>query len=270
MKIILNNAKMIFAGQGREITLADKLEEVYNNFNKSAFNEFLTAIGGESGTIWSKIQLLYMPVFTTDGLLYYDVKSQEVQGYQKSEVSNYWTLSNDVNKQSIVGYKSKDKDGIQGNTIAINLVSRGIDVAINNACLFGIYANNPNPNSSLIESSLVDLSIQNTETSVILKNRNTESIYVTANKSTSGFTTTLIASMYNDGGKMGVYSNLTQHAESVISDSTIETHFCLAGRMSDNTNTYGALVSVQGLAKGFTSSEAEMMKNALVYMYNSL
>lgn len=259
---------MIFAGQGREITLADKLEKVYNNFNKSAFNKFLTEIGGENGTIWSKIQLLYMPIFTTDGLLYYDVKSQEVQGYQKSEVNNYWTLSNDVNKQSIIGYKSKD--GIQGNTIAINLVSRGIDVAINNACLFGIYANNPNPNSSLIESSLVGLSIQNTATSVILKNRKTESIYVTANKTTSGFTKTLIASMYNDGEKMGVYSNLTQHAESVISDSTIETHFCLAGKMSENTNTFGALVSVQGLAKGFTSSEAEMMKNALVNMYNSL
>lgn len=267
MKIILNNAKMIFAGQGREITLADKLEKVYNNFNKSVFNEFLTEIGGESGTIWSKIQLLYMPIFTTDGLLYYDVKSQEVQGYQKSEVSNYWTLSNDVNKQSIIGYKGKE---VTKGNISINLASRGIDVAINNACLFGIYANNPNPDTSLIESSLVGLSIQNTTTSVVLKNRHTESIYVTANKSTSGFTKTLIASMYNDGGKMGVCSNLTQRTESVISDSTIETNFCLAGKSNGNTNTWGALVSVQGLAKGFTSSEAETMKNALVRMYNSL
>lgn len=268
MRIILNNAKIVFAGMAQEIPLADRLAEVYNNFNKSAFNDFLTAIGGEGGSIWSKIQLLYMPIFTTDGLLYYDVKSQEIQGYQKSEVSNYWTLSNDVNKQSIVGYKGKD--GTLGTKIAINLASRGINVAINNACLFGIFPNNPNPGSSLIETSLNGLVIQNTSTSVVLKNRSTEVTYVTANKSTSGFATTLIASMYNDGGKMGVYSNLTPSAESTISDSTIETDFCLAGKLNDNTSTWGALVSVQGLAKGFTKAESEIMCDALVTLYNAL
>lgn len=269
MKIIINNAKMIFAGQGREIPLADRLAKVLNTLNKGAFNNFLMDIGGEDGTIWNKIQLLFMPIFSDNGVVYYDIKSESIRGLQNALTPTYWELTNDVNKTSIKGYKGKAV-AEDDTYVSVNLSTYGIDVTTSNGCLFGIYPNNPNPSSSLIETSLKDLSLQNTIKNIILKNRETEVIYATATKTASDFATTLIACTYSSGGKTGICSNLADTVESNTVQGTTETLFCPCGRSYGYSNSYGALFSVQGLAKGLTANEAEIIKNALVRMYNSL
>ena len=269
MKIIINNAKIIFAGQGREISLADRLAKVLNTLNKDAFNTFLTDIGGENGTIWNKIQLLFMPIFSDNGVVYYDIKSESIRGLQNAVTPTYWELTNDVNKISIKGYKGKVVAS-DNTLLSVELSTYGIDVTTANGCLFGIYPNNPNPGSSIIETSLKELALQNTTQNVILKNKQTETTYVTATKTASDFATTLIACTYSSGGKIGICSNLADTVESNAAQGTTETLFCPCGRPYAFSNSYGALFSVQGLAKGLTANEAEIIKNALIRMYNSL
>ena len=83
MKLILENSSLTFRVPQ---AIEDALASIYTNYNATKFKNFMSAIGGESGSIWNKIKVLWMPIFSgTDGNLYYNIKTQSIVGYNSSD-----------------------------------------------------------------------------------------------------------------------------------------------------------------------------------------
>ena len=139
MQLILKNSSLTFRVPKEEY-LEEILEGIYTNYNVTKFQNFMSAIGGESGSIWNKIKILWMPVFSgTDGNLYYNIKTQTIVGLKSSDALSVWTLSSDVNT-GVAGFKGNvgAVSSVSSMLIDVNTTERPYNLTTNNICLFGI------------------------------------------------------------------------------------------------------------------------------------
>lgn len=102
MKIIMRNSNLVFQTENVVIDQATRtLMANYTGITEAhlkAMQKFLNAIGGLSGSIWSKIEQLYMPVFANAaGQIFWDVKQgaskYPPQGVTSSNVGDYYSAT---------------------------------------------------------------------------------------------------------------------------------------------------------------------------------
>lgn len=270
MRLVLNKSSIVF----NNVDMMAILSEQYNNFNRSAFEEFMATIGGESGSIWNKIQLLYMPIFSSGSEaepLYFDVKSCTIKK-PSVNASAYWERINDAIMPKVYGYKGVTS--VDSHSMGVDV--SGMGLTTRNTCLFGALNGNPYPSSSL---SWVSISTDNTEITFSISqttngyrifNRQLGTEYVTVAKETSGFGQVSSVVMSQEGGEMGICGTLGKsHSENTIEETEVKL-FEMAAKNQPSTNSYGALVTIQGIAKSLTYAEADTLRIAIDNLVNKM
>lgn len=270
MKLIFNKSSIVF----NKVDMMAILSEQYNNFNRIAFEEFMATIGGESGSIWNKIQLLYMPIFSSGSEaepLYFDVKSCTIKK-PSVDASAYWERINDAVMPKVYGYKGVTS----GDSHSIGVDVSDMGLTTKNACLFGALNANPYPGSSLIWVSIStnviknNFSIQQLVNDYKIYNRQDGTEYVAATKSSSGFGSVSSVVMSQENGAIGICGTYGKaQRESTIEDVEVKM-FEIAAKFEANTNTYGALVTIQGIAKSLTYAEADTLRIAIDNLVNKM
>lgn len=263
MKLIFNKSSIVF----NKFDMMAILSKQYENFNRSAFSEFMGTIGGEDGSIWNKICLLYMPIFSSGNEtepLYFDVKSCLIKKPSVNTAA-YWERTNDLNKSKVYGYKGVTSS--DSHDIGVDV--SGMGLTTKNACLFGALTANPYPDSSFtwvaISTNVVNntFSIQQRTNDYRIFNRQDGTEYVAATKSLSGFGSISSVVMSQEDGKIGICGTYGKaQRESTIEDTEVKM-FDIDAKNKANTNTYGALVTIQGIAKSLTHNEAETLRMAI-------
>ena len=263
MKLIFNKSSIVF----NKVDMMAILSEQYGHFNRSAFESFMSSIGGEKGSIWNKICLMYMPIFS-DGTetepLYFDVKSCSVVKPIAS-TDGCWERTNDANNTKVFGYKGVSTGGSQ--SVGIDISNMGLTTK--NTCLFGTLTANPYPTSSCVwlqisTNSINDtFGIQQRSNEYCVYNFQNASAYLTTPKSTAGFSKTSSVVMYQENGLIGINGTFGSSQDtSSVAEANAQL-FEMAGKMLPSTNTYGVIVTIQGIAKSLTHQEAEMLRIAL-------
>lgn len=273
MVVTINNGNLTFANYSGNRPIGEVLAGVYGNFNNNAFSAFLTAIGGTEGTIWSKIQRLYMPLFSngSDNSLFFDVKSLSVKaysGYNVSDISAAWTFASDANHSNLKGYKGVKISDNSGN-LAIPLEG----VTNKNVCVFSINTYDELPGSAMNitevrevgeEGASLHTATVRSTTAVLRVIDNADSTYYgSATKSTQGFNVTDCCVQFNDGTNTGIKSNRGNSSKANEYTECTLGAFYLACRHQFNHDSFSRLVSLQGVAKGLTESEAQTLETAL-------
>ena len=275
MQLILKNSSLTFRVPQ---AIEDALASIYTNYNATKFKNFMSAIGGESGSIWNKIKVLWMPIFSgTDGNLYYNIKTRSIVGFNSSDALSLWTLSSDANNSNVAGFKGNIAS-VAGTdmSIYVNTTERPYNLTTHNICFFGIAPNNPNPIVSLNICSW-RLGSANNYTTYSIKQQTDQIIFTkietqisgstAVSKNSTGFTTTLAYCMANSDGIIGLATNNSAYVAqtSKIFGDTETNLLSLSpcSKSEQTTNTYGALFSIFGAATSFTQTEAETMVNAL-------
>lgn len=266
MKVILRNSSMSFQTLNEDAFFAN----AWNEFDQTKFNAFITALGGKNGTIWGKIKLLYMPIFSTavDGNIYLDVKSKSIIGLQPADALTIWERTSDESDSSLKGYKAITTSA--SSSIKIDITS--YNLTTDNVCAFGLSLHNPNPSSSLTDVILktdaeVSTSIffKNTTSAYKLVENSTPDI-LSVNKVNSGFGNVIGFCSSNVNGVLGValtdgshYELSSQKYNPVLGVTSLSP----AGRDFRNTNIYGEMFSICGVASGLTPTEAATVCTAL-------
>lgn len=270
MRLVLNKSSIVF----NNFDMMEILSEQYNNFNRSAFEEFMATIGGESGSIWNKIQLLYMPIFSSGSEaepLYFDVKSGAIKK-PSVDASSYWERINDAIMPKVYGYKGV----VSGDSYSIGVDVSGMGLTTRNACLFGALNANPHPGSSLkwisisTDSVQIAFSIQQRINDYTIFNQQNSTEYLTVAKGTSGFGQVSSVVMSQENGEMGLCGTLGKsHSENTIEETEVKL-FEMDAKNKSSLNSYGALVTIQGIAKSLTYAEADTLRIAIDNLVNKM
>lgn len=265
MELKFLNSSIAFAQK------STSLADVYTNYDEDKFNSFIETIGGKNGAIWAKIKVLWMPIFSSlaDGNIYYDVKSNKIVGVNADNARKIWQETSDVNINTIKGYKQNQSDEI------LDLNWKCQDITTDDVCFFNISAHNPNPGTSLkdwtvhFEGNSNLMVISNLKGAIEMKyttSTNAMIASLSADKLIKDFSKTVALCTSNVDGVVGIASNNTTFKSSegrllteVYDVKTIAPN----GREKSNTEIYGGMFTIFGVAKGFTSSEAQTMVSAL-------
>lgn len=269
MKVILKNTTLTLEKFQSGNAL---LNSVFTDFDATKHANFMQAIGGENGSIWRKIKLLYMPIYSTpeDGNIYFDLKSGRTVGYSSEVARQLWQRSEDVNNSDVKGYK---ETLVENQNVRINLPNNGLALTPENICFFCLSAHNPNPSNSLNDarftvqngSSAWTLEFKNTKTNYQVNFLNTGNSSIQQSKTITGFSKTMAVCTSNVNGAVTLVTNNGSNASTQVSGVTNHsvTEFFTCGRERSNDTIYGELFTIQGLADGLTVEEAETMVSAL-------
>ena len=270
MRLVLNKSSIVF----NKVDMMAILSNQYNNFNRSAFEEFMATIGGESGSIWNKIQLLYMPIFSSGyeaEPLYFDVKSCTTKK-PSLDASACWERTNDAIMPKVYGYKGVTLSDLY----RIGVDVSGMGLTTKNACLFGALNGNPYPSSSLkwisisTDSNQIAFSIQQRINDYVIFNQRNSTEYLTVAKGTSGFGQVSSVVMSQENGEIGVCGTFGKsHSENTIEETEVKL-FEMASKDYSQLNTYGALITIQGIAKSLTYAEADTLRIAIDNLVNKM
>lgn len=257
----MKNSNLVFQTENVVIDQATRtLMANYTGITEAhlkAMQKFLNAIGGLSGSIWSKIEQLYMPVFANAaGQIFWDVKQGAAkyppQAVTSSNVGDYYSATYGTGATRTTALTS-------GNGVLFNSQTN-----VSTAFVFGIVPSNSNIK--------VTFSTGGCNSTAVTYKAKINNVDTTATWSGARGRTYLYRPNKGLASTFDVYHNGVKLVTSSSSDFTNvddKNSYLNAWGYSQHEET-GLVFQVQGFGQGLTSEEAATLNTALGILKDSL
>lgn len=258
----MRNSNLVFQTENVVIDQATRtLMANYTGITEAhlkAMQKFLNAIGGLSGSIWSKIEQLYMPVFANAaGQIFWDVKQGAAkyppQAVTSSNVGDYYSATYGTGATRITALSN-------GNGI---LFKKQTDVST--AFVFGVLPTNSTVKvvfgKGNCSESVANFKVTVSGTDVVESwpgARGRTYVY----RPNKGLSSTF--DVYHGGVKLSAINGNRDYTNS----DTVNSYLSAWGNGQHETT--GLVFQVQGFGQGLTSEEAATLSSALETLKDSL